>query len=67
MEAAAAYCEERGKITRLQQPYKEDEENIIRNYLFEDRNIEETKKEVYRFWMIRESKRGEREGSGPRQ
>ncbi len=55
-----ACCEERGKITRLQQPYKEDEEDIIGNYLFEKRNIEETRKEIYRFWMIRERReRGE--------
>ncbi len=62
-----AYCEERGKIIRLQQPYEEDEDDIIGSYLFEERNIEETKKDVYRFWTIRERKRGEREGRGPRQ
>ncbi len=57
-----AYCEERGKITRLQQLYKDDDEDIIGNYLFQKRNIEETKKEIYRFWLMRE-----KEGNGPRQ
>ncbi len=52
-----AYCEERGKITRLQQPYKKDEQDIIGNCLFEKRNIEETKKEIFRFWMIEEERR----------
>ncbi len=30
-----AYREERGKITRFQQPYIEDEEDTIGKYLFE--------------------------------
>ncbi len=43
----------------LQQHYKEDEEDIIGNYLFERTNIEETKKEVYRCWMLERRERGE--------
>ncbi len=34
-----AYREERRKFTRLQQPYVEDEEDIIGKYLFENRYI----------------------------
>ncbi len=61
-----AYREERGKITRLQQPYVEDEEDIIGKYLFENRYIEETKREIYKFWTIKGKKRREREENRPR-
>ncbi len=36
------------KISRLQQPYIE-EEDIIGKYLFENIYIEETKKDIYKF------------------
>ncbi len=42
-----AYREESAKITRLQQPYVEDEEDIIGKYLFVNRYTEETKREIY--------------------
>ncbi len=61
-----AYREERRIFTQLQQPYVEDEEDIIGKYLFENRYIEETKREIYKFWMIREKKRKEREENRPR-
>ncbi len=52
-----AYGEERGEITRLQQPYREDENYTIGKYLFENRYKEETKREIYKFWTIREKKK----------
>ncbi len=44
-----AYTEIREKITRLQQPYIE-EEVIIGKYLFENIYTEKNKKEIYKFW-----------------
>ncbi len=58
-----AYREEREQIA---QPYVEDEEDIIGKYLFENRYIKETKREIYKFWTIREKKRREREENRPR-
>ncbi len=60
-----AYGAERGKILRLQKPYTEDEEGIIEHYLLENGNIEETRRDIHRFWIIRERRR-EREVSRPR-
>ncbi len=53
-----AYMEMRRKIIRLQQPYMEDEEDIIGKYLFENIHTE-AKKEIYKFWLIREKRRRE--------
>ncbi len=44
-----AYTEIRGKITQLQQPYIEKEEDIIGKYLFKNIYIDDTKKEIYKF------------------
>ncbi len=51
-----AYGEERGKIIQLKQPYIE-EDDIVGKYLFENGYIEKTKREIYKFWTIREKKR----------
>ncbi len=64
--ALSSYTEIRRKIERLQQPYIEDEEDIIGKYLFETTYIEETKKEIHKFWIVRE-KRRENEEQRPRQ
>ncbi len=62
-----AYTEIRGKITRLQQPYIEDEEDIIGKYLFENIYIEEAKKEIYTCGLIREKRRRDNDEQRPRQ
>ncbi len=62
-----AYTDMRGKITRLQQPYTEEEEDIIGKYLFKNIYIEETKKEIYKFWTIRDKRRRDNEERRPRQ
>ncbi len=62
-----AYTDERRKSPLLQQPYKENEDDIIGKYLFEKRYIETTKKEIHRFWTIRERRRREEEENRPRQ
>ncbi len=62
-----AYREERRTFTRLQQPYVKEEEDIIGKYLFENRYIEETKREICKFCTIREKKRRQREENRPRQ
>ena len=55
------YREERKRSVRLQQPYIENEENIIGEYLFQNENIEVTKRTIQHFWNIREKKRKEKE------
>ncbi len=62
-----AYTDERRKSPRLQQPYKENEDDIIGKYLFEKRYLETTKKEIHNFWKIREKRRREEEEDRPRQ
>ncbi|RUM32355.1 MAG: hypothetical protein DSY42_01165, partial [Aquifex sp.] len=52
-----AYSEERKKNLRLQQPYEEEEENIIGKFLFDNIKIEEAKEVIYEFWQIREKER----------
>ncbi len=49
------------KSERLQQPYPEEEEDVIGQYLFENKFIEETKRTLYTFWKIREKKMKEKE------
>ncbi len=61
------YTDERWKSPRLQQPYKENEDDIIGKYLFEKRYIETTKKEIHKFWTIRERGWREEEENRPRQ
>ncbi len=52
-----AYGVERGNIIQLQQPYIEEEDDIVGKYLFENGYIEKTKREIYKFWTIRERER----------
>ncbi len=59
-----AYTDEKSKSPRLQQPYKENEDG---KYLFEKKDIETTKKEIHKFWTIRERRRREEEENRPRQ
>ena len=44
----------RGRQWELQRPYIEDKERIIGYYLFEGRNIEEKKSQLYKMWKQRE-------------
>ncbi len=55
-----AYTHERIKSKLLQQPYPE-EDDIIGQYLFENKLIEETKRILQAFWKIRERKMKEKE------
>ncbi len=52
---------ERRKSERLQQPYPEEEEDVIGRYLFENEGIEETKRTLHTFWKIKEKKMKENE------
>ncbi len=54
-----AYTQER-RNERLQQPYPE-QEDVIGQYLFENKFIEETKRTLHTFWKIREKKMKEKE------
>ncbi len=45
----SAYTEERKKCVRLQQPYIEEEDDIIEEYLFENNHYEGTKPTVQKF------------------
>ncbi len=54
------YSEERRKSVKLQQPYIQEEEEIVGRYLFENKDIEEGKRDNH-FWKIRERMRKEKE------
>ncbi len=56
-----AYTQERIKSERLQQPYPEEENDVIRQYLFENKLIEEIKRTLQTFWKTREKKMKEKE------
>ncbi len=53
------YCELRGKSVKLQQPYIQEEEDIVWRFLFDNRDIQETKKVITSFWKVREKIRRE--------
>ncbi len=55
------YRKERRKSVKLQQPYIQEKEEIVGRYLFDNEDIEEAKREITSFWMIRERLRKERE------
>ncbi len=55
------YSEQRRKSVKLQQPYIQEEEEIVARYLFENKDIEEAKREITNFWKIREGIRKEKE------
>ncbi len=44
----------RGRSVKLQQPYIEEEEDIEGRFLFENRDVQEAKREMTSFWEIRE-------------
>ena len=48
------YKEERQKVLELQQPYEENEEQILGKFLFSEENIEEKKETLYQMWRRRE-------------
>ncbi len=51
----------RGKSVKLQQPYIQEKEGIVGIFLFENRDIQETKREITSFWKINEKIREEKE------
>ncbi len=51
----------RGRSVKLQQPYIEEEEDIEGRFLFENRDVQEAKREIDSFWKIREKIREEKE------
>ena len=56
-----AYGEERRKCVRLQQPYTEEEDDIVGEFLFDNSHAEETKIIIQKFWSVREKKMKESE------
>ena len=46
----------RSKIPELQQPYVENENEVIEKYLFTSKNIEKVKDNLYKFWKTRTKK-----------
>ncbi|KAK4328188.1 hypothetical protein Pmani_001395 [Petrolisthes manimaculis] len=50
------YQEERREETLMQQPYIEDEDRILGELLFEEKNLKKTKEVFYKFWRKREKK-----------
>ncbi len=46
---------------KLQQPYIQEEEEIVGRLLFENTEIKETKRVIDSFWKIRENKIREKE------
>ncbi len=55
------YKEERIKSVKLQQPYIQEEEEILGRLLLENTEIQETKRVIDSFWKIREEKIREKE------
>ena len=53
--------EERSKEPALQQPYISDENMVVGNLLFNQENLEPTKKNIYNMWRTRNRKIKERE------
>ncbi len=53
------YSEQRRTSVKLQQPHIQEEEEIVGRYLFENKDIEEAKREITNFWKIREGIRKE--------
>ncbi len=56
-----AYTQERIKSERLQQPYPEEDDDVIGQCLFENKLIEESKRTLQAFWKKREKKMKEKE------
>ncbi len=60
---ALAPLRERMQSERLQQPYIEDEDDVIGQYLFDNKFIEDTKRTLHTFWKVREKRMKEKEDS----
>ena len=56
-----AYNEIRSKIPEFQQPYIENENELIGKYLFTSKNIKKVKDNMYKFWKIRTKKLKEKD------
>ena len=48
------YIKERSTIQQLQQPYIEDENQILGTFLFEKAHIDKKKEELYQLWRTRQ-------------
>ncbi len=53
------FKEERKNIIELQQPYEENTDNIIGNFLFDTTRLQEKKEALHRLWTVRERKNRE--------
>ena len=53
----AAYNEERSHSTHLQQPYIENDEDILGHFLSNKKNIEEKKELLFATWKRRQHQR----------
>ncbi len=53
------FKEERKNIIELQQPYEENTDNIIGNFLFDTARLQEKKEALHRLWTDRERKNRE--------
>ena len=51
-----AYKEERHRVIELQQPYFDNEEEIIGSFLFNKENTEQKKQVLYQMWKKRDCK-----------
>ncbi len=60
MSWCPVYTQERRKSEGLRQPYTE-EDDVIGQYLFDKKLIEETKRTLHTLWKIREKKIKEKE------
>ena len=49
-----AYIKERSTIQQLQQPYIEDEKQILGTFLFEKTHIDKKKEDLYQLWRARQ-------------
>ncbi len=53
------YKNEKKNITELQQPYEENTDNTIGNFLFDTTRLQEKKEALHRLWTARERKNRE--------
>ncbi len=53
------FKDEKKYIIELQQPYEENTDNIIGNFLFNTTRLQEKKEALHRLWTVRERKNRE--------
>ncbi len=53
------FKDEKKNIIELQQPYEENTDNIIGNFLFDTTRLQEKKEALHRLWTVRERKNRE--------